>query len=106
MRRRRWAAHAPGLKSLDDAYAIRRRVLLAFEHAEREPDAEKRAVLLSFVVIGAGATGVVMIDWAWSYWTFERHARIVAAAATDVDVCRTGLDSVTYSQQETPPTPH
>lgn len=53
-----WKAHAPGLKSLDDAYEIRRRVLTAFEQAEREADAGKRAALLSFVVIGAGATGV------------------------------------------------
>ena len=53
-----WAVHAPSLKSLQDAYDIRRRVLLAFERAERETDAAKRALWLSFVVIGAGATGV------------------------------------------------
>ena len=55
-----WAAHAPGLKTLDDAFAIRRRVLLAFERAEREADPAKRAAWLTFVVIGAGATGVEM----------------------------------------------
>lgn len=53
-----WEHHAPGLKSLDDAVEIRRRVLLAFEAAEREPDAAERARLLSFIVIGAGPTGV------------------------------------------------
>ena len=53
----RWAAYAPSLKTLQDAYDIRRRVLLAFERAEREEDAEQRATWLSFVVIGAGATG-------------------------------------------------
>jgi len=53
-----WAAHAPSLKTLDDAYEIRRRVLLAFEHAERETDPVKRAAWLTFAVIGAGATGV------------------------------------------------
>ena len=53
-----WAAHAPALKTLDDAMDIRRRVLLAFEHAERETDAARRAQWLTFVVIGAGATGV------------------------------------------------
>jgi NADH dehydrogenase len=53
-----WAHYAPGLKSLDDAIEIRRRVLLAFEAAEREPDASQRAKLLSFIVIGAGPTGV------------------------------------------------
>jgi NADH dehydrogenase len=53
-----WAAHAPSLKTLEDAYRIRRRVLLAFERAERESDATKRAAWLTFVVIGGGATGV------------------------------------------------
>jgi NADH dehydrogenase len=53
-----WAAHAPALKTLDDAMDIRRRVLLAFEHAERETDPARRAAWLTFVVIGAGATGV------------------------------------------------
>jgi NADH dehydrogenase len=55
-----WAPHAPGLKTLEDAFEIRRRVLLAFEHAEREGDPAKRAAWLTFVVIGAGATGVEM----------------------------------------------
>jgi len=53
-----WEAHAPSLKTLEDAYDIRRRVLLAFEHAERETDTAKRAAWLTFVVIGGGATGV------------------------------------------------
>ena len=53
-----WELFAPGLKSIDDAVEIRRRVLLAFEAAEREPSAEKRAQLLSFVIIGGGPTGV------------------------------------------------
>ncbi len=53
-----WATHAPGLKTLEDALDIRRRVLLAFEHAEREADPANRAAWLTFVVIGAGATGV------------------------------------------------
>ncbi len=55
-----WAAHAPGLKTLEDAFDIRRRILLAFEHAERERDAARRAAWLTFVVVGAGATGVEM----------------------------------------------
>ena len=53
-----WELYAPGLKSIDDAVEIRRRVLLAFEAAEREIDPAKRAQLLSFVVIGGGPTGV------------------------------------------------
>jgi NADH dehydrogenase len=55
-----WAVHAPGLKTLADAFEIRRRVLLAFEAAEREHDPAKRRALLTFVVIGAGPTGVEM----------------------------------------------
>jgi NADH:ubiquinone reductase (H+-translocating) len=53
-----WAKVAPGLKDLDDAVEIRRRVLLAFEAAEREDDPELRRRHLSFVVIGGGPTGV------------------------------------------------
>jgi NADH dehydrogenase len=53
-----WEAFAPGLKTLEDAVEIRRRILLAFERAERETDAARRARLLTFCVIGGGATGV------------------------------------------------
>ncbi len=53
-----WEALAPGLKTLDDALEIRRRVLLAFECAEREADAAQRRRLLTFVVVGGGPTGV------------------------------------------------
>lgn len=55
-----WAAHAPGLKTLEDAVAIRRRVLVAFEEAERAMDPERQRELLTFVVIGGGPTGVEM----------------------------------------------
>jgi NADH dehydrogenase len=53
-----WAARAPGLKTLDDALEIRRRVLLAYEAAERETDPERRRRLLTFVIVGGGPTGV------------------------------------------------
>ena len=53
-----WKAHAPGLKSIEDATEIRRRILLAFETAEREPEPEVRRAWLTFVVVGAGPTGV------------------------------------------------
>jgi NADH dehydrogenase len=53
-----WEAHAPGLKHIEDALEIRRRVLLAFERAEREPDSRARRKLLTFAVIGGGPTGV------------------------------------------------
>ncbi len=53
-----WEGLAPGLKSLEDALEIRRRILLAFERAEREPDPARRHQDLTFVVIGGGPTGV------------------------------------------------
>ena len=53
-----WAERAPGLKTLDDALEMRRRVLLAFEAAERESDAATQRRLLTFVIVGAGPTGV------------------------------------------------
>jgi len=88
-----WAAHAPSLKTLEDAYEIRRRVLLAFEHAERETDAARRAAWLTFVVIGGGATGV---ELAGAFAEIARHtlpgefrrfdprnARVVLVEASD-----------------------
>jgi NADH dehydrogenase len=53
-----WAAFAPGLKSVEDAIEMRRRFLLAFEAAEREPDRAARRARLTFVVVGGGPTGV------------------------------------------------
>jgi NADH dehydrogenase len=55
-----WAERAPGLKSIEDALEIRRRVLLAFEEAELEDDPEARRAKLTFVVVGGGPTGVEM----------------------------------------------
>ncbi|MCU1259469.1 MAG: dehydrogenase-like protein [Bryobacterales bacterium] len=55
-----WAEFAPGLKSVENATEIRRRILIAFEYAERTVDAEKRKAFLTFVIIGGGATGVEM----------------------------------------------
>ena len=53
-----WAAHAQGLKTLDDALSMRRRMLLAFEEAERETDVTRKQHLLTFALIGGGPTGV------------------------------------------------
>src|ERR1700724_1623824 len=53
-----WEPFAPGLKTLEAATTLRRRILVAFERAERESDPERRAALLTFVIIGAGPTGV------------------------------------------------
>ena len=55
-----WACYAPGLKTIDDATYLRRRILLAFERAESEPDPDERRRLLNFVVVGGGPTGVEM----------------------------------------------
>jgi NADH dehydrogenase len=55
-----WERYAPGLKSITDATSIRRKILLAFEAAEIEPDPEKQRALLTFVVVGGGPTGVEM----------------------------------------------
>src|SRR5258705_8340846 len=52
-----WAVNAPGLKSIDDATEIRRRILIAFEAAEREADPVSRAEWMTFVVVGGGPTG-------------------------------------------------
>jgi NADH dehydrogenase len=53
-----WEPFAPGLKTLEDATAIRRRILLSLEHAERETDPARRAAFLTFVIVGGGPTGV------------------------------------------------
>ena len=53
-----WAEHAPGLKTVEDALEIRRRILIAYEAAEQEANDERRAAWLNFVVVGGGPTGV------------------------------------------------
>ncbi|MEM9702055.1 MAG: NAD(P)/FAD-dependent oxidoreductase [Planctomycetota bacterium] len=53
-----WAPYAPGLKTIEDSIEIRRRILLAFEEAEREQDAERRKAWMTFVLVGGGPTGV------------------------------------------------
>ena len=65
-----WAPFAPGLKTLEDAFEIRRRVLMAFEAAEREDDPARRAALLQFVVVGGGPTGV---ELAGTFAEIARH---------------------------------
>ena len=78
-----WEAFEPGLKTLDDVTNIRGRILLAFEDAERELDERKQAALMTFVVVGAGPTGVELArhdrgagtrDAAWRLPT-HRHAK-------------------------------
>ena len=66
-----WSEFAPGLKTLDDAHRLRRNMLLAYERAEREPDAQRRRELMTTVVIGGGPTGVELAG------TFAELARTV-----------------------------
>jgi len=66
-----WTQFAPGLKTLDDAMRLRRNTLLAYEHAEREPDATRRQELMTTVVVGGGPTGVELAG------TFAELARTV-----------------------------
>ncbi len=66
-----WAQFAPGLKTLDDAMRLRRNMLLAYEKAEKEPDAQRRQELMTTVVVGGGPTGVELAG------TFAELARTV-----------------------------
>jgi NADH:ubiquinone reductase (H+-translocating) len=66
-----WAPLAPGLKTIDDAIEVRKRFLLAFERAEREPDPARRRDHLTFAVVGAGPTGV---ELAGSMIEMARHS--------------------------------
>jgi NADH dehydrogenase len=88
-----WEPYAPGLKTLEDAMEIRRRVLLAYEHAEWEDNPARRAAWLTFVVIGGGATGVELAGMFaeiarhtlhGEFRRFEtRNARVVLVEASD-----------------------
>jgi NADH:quinone reductase (non-electrogenic) len=87
-----WQAVAPGLKDLDDAVEIRRRVLLAFEAAEREPDPIQQRRYLTFVVIGGGPTGVELAGAIAELATFvlARDFRMINADATRVILIEAG----------------
>jgi NADH dehydrogenase len=88
-----WAANAPGLKSIDDATEIRRRILIAFEAAEREADPTRRSEWMTFVVVGGGPTGAELAGALGEIArdTLKRdfrsidptHARIVLVEALD-----------------------
>jgi NADH dehydrogenase len=82
-----WARHAPGLKSIEDALEIRKRILFAYEAAEREPDPARRKEWLTFVVVGGGPTGVELagalaeisrLSLAQHYHNFDpRQAKVI-----------------------------
>jgi NADH dehydrogenase len=74
-----WAPQAPGLKSIEDALEIRRRIFLAFEAAERAVDTAKRQALMTFVIIGGGPTGVELAGTLGelSHTTLKGHFRAI-----------------------------
>ncbi len=107
-----WARFAPGLKTVEDALEIRRRVLTAFEEADREADEVRRGELLTFVVVGGGPTGV---ELAGALAEISRHtlaaeflhadprrARIVLLEGTDrvLPVYPTDLSAAAQQQLE------
>lgn len=87
-----WEQYAPGLKHVEDALEIRRRVLLAFERAERETDARARRKLLTFVVIGGGPTGVELAGAIaeLSRFVLARDFRAIDARAAKVILVEAG----------------
>ena len=80
-----WAAHAPGLKTLEDALAIRRRILVAFEQAERETDPARQQRLLTFVLVGGGPTGVELAG------TLAEIARQTRSEFRNIDTHKTRI---------------
>jgi NADH dehydrogenase len=97
-----WEAFAPGLKTIEDALEIRRRVLFAFELAEREADANKRKFLLTFIVIGGGPTGVEMAGAIreLALLTLTRDFRVIDPAHTKVILLEGGDRIVPTFPQE------
>lgn len=87
-----WEAHAPGLKTVEQATEIRRRVLSAFELAEREPDAETRRHQLTFVVVGGGPTGVELAGalGEMSRYTLTRDFREIDPKLTRIMLIEAG----------------
>lgn len=87
-----WEAYAPGLKTIEQATEIRRRVLTAFESAEREPDPDRRRRLLTFVVIGGGPTGVELAGalGEMSRYTLARDFRRIDPALTRIILVEAG----------------
>ncbi|MEE8507884.1 MAG: NAD(P)/FAD-dependent oxidoreductase [Myxococcota bacterium] len=87
-----WEEHAPGLKTLEQATEIRRRVLSAFEEAEREADPERRRALLTFVVVGGGPTGVELAGalGEMSRFTLARDFRNIDPKLTRVILVEAG----------------
>ena len=87
-----WAAHSPGLKSIDDATSMRRRILLAFEKAEMCDDLRERERLMTFVIVGAGPTGVELAGTIaeLARWTLSRDFRHIDSRSARVILVEAG----------------
>lgn len=87
-----WAAHAPGLKQVEDATEVRRRLLLAFERAEAAEDEEGRRALLTFLIVGGGPTGVELAGAIAELARFgmERDFRHIDPAAARIILVQAG----------------
>lgn len=87
-----WAVHAPGLKTLEDATAIRRKVLSAFERAEASMDPQERLACLTFVIIGGGPTGVEMAGaiGELAHHTLRKNFRSINPASARVILVEAG----------------
>lgn len=87
-----WGEFAPGLKTLDDALAIRRRVLSAFERAECEPDPARRAALMGFVIVGGGPTGVELAGTLaeMAHHTLPREFRVAEPSQARIHLVELG----------------
>jgi NADH dehydrogenase len=90
-----WEAMAPSIKTIEDALEVRRRIFLAYEAAEKEPDLDKRAALLTFLVVGGGPTGVelagALADLAFG--TLEKDFRNINTFETKIILVE-GMDRV------------
>jgi NADH dehydrogenase len=90
-----WEAMAPSIKTIEDALEVRRRIFLAYEAAEKEPDLDKRAALLTFLVVGGGPTGVelagALADLAFG--TLEKDFRNINTYETKIILVE-GMDRV------------
>ncbi|MEM6437827.1 MAG: NAD(P)/FAD-dependent oxidoreductase, partial [Cyanobacteria bacterium P01_D01_bin.115] len=90
-----WEAIAPSIKTIEDALEVRRRIFLAFEKAELEPDPEIQAALLTFVIVGAGPTGVEMAGAIadLAYHTLKKDFRSIDPRQTKIILVE-GMDRV------------
>ena len=104
-----WSGDAPGLKSLDDALEIRRRILIAFEAAEREHDPARRAEWMSFVLVGGGPTGVELAGALGEIArdTLRRDFRSIDTAAARIQLVE-AMDRIlpTYPPDRSRSSPH